>query len=291
MRKNHSFFIPAALFGAMIAFNACSGDQSGALQSQVDSLTSVVEQQAQDLDYYQSCLTIVSEGLDSIAKADSSLISITSGNEGTVTRESVRENLQSYADLLTRQHQRIDDLEQKLGNSSAEVKRMSGLIAMLNKQIAEKEATIQSLREKVELSNFSISMLQGEVNRLSDANAQLTTTVSAQGEAIQAAQEMLNEAYYIVGTSKELKASGILSKKFLGKTKVDADNIDASLFTKIDIRNVTQITVDDKSVTIKSQHPSGSYQVVSDKKSNTSVIQILDEVAFWSLTRYLIIQK
>ena len=292
MKRNAiSLFSLMGLLSALAFFNSCNDGKGEALQSKIDSLATVVEQQATDLDYYQSCLFIVSEGLDSIAKADSSLVLISTNPEGTVTKESIRENLKSYADMLMRQHERLNALEAKFKTSNKELSRMNGLINLLNKQIAEKEATIQKLQEKVELDNFTIDMLQAEVNRLSTENAQLTNTVSSQKESLKVAQGMLNEAYYIVGTSKELKEAGVLSSKFLGKSKINADNIDASLFTKIDISKVTRINVDDSKITIKSNHPSDSYKIVSDKKNNQSTIVILEEIDFWSLTRYLVIQK
>ena len=82
-----------------------------------------------------------------------------------------------------------------------------------------------------------------------------------------------------------------ISKKLIGKAKVNADNINSELFTKIDIRQTTRIQVDSDKPTIKSQHPSDSYRIIPNKKNNTAEIQIVDETDFWSLTRYLIIQK
>ena len=167
---------------------------------------------------------------------------------------------------------------------------MRGLIDMLNKQIEEKDAKIQKLQEKIETQGFNVSMLLDEVNKLNTKVASLKQENKAQSETIKAAQEMLNEAYYIVGSSKELKKAGVLSSKFLGKSKINADQIDASLFNQIDIRNFRQLNIPSKKITIKSQHPSSSYKITTDKKSDTTTLEILDEVEFWSLTRYLVIQ-
>ena len=68
-------------------------------------------------------------------------------------------------------------------------------------------------------------------------------------------------------------------------------DVDVSAFKKIDIRQVTQIQVDSKNAKILSSHPSNSYSIRVDKANKSSVITILDEVAFWSLTRYLVIEK
>jgi chromosome segregation ATPase len=280
----------ASTLMAAVGFMSCDGESKSSLKMQVDSLTTKLEEQAEDLSYYQDCLDIVSDGLDSIAAADSSLMMVTGNKEGTISKESIRENLAAYADMLARQHERIQNLENELSGNKRELSKMKQLLAYLNKQIAEKDATIKSLNEQLDQKNFDINKLKEEVGRLNVTNADLTNTVKQQDEAITVAQEMLNEAYYIVGTNKELKKQGVLSKKFLGKAQMNSD-VDVSAFKKIDIRQVTQIQVDSKNAKILSSHPSNSYSIRVDKANKSSVITILDEVAFWSLTRYLVIEK
>ena len=290
MKKRLFGFAAAALLVASTGFMSCNGE-ADALKSQVDSLNAKIEEQAQDLDNYQSCLTLFSDGLDSIAAADNNLMVATRNKEGRVTKETVKESLSAYADMLVRQRERIKELEGKLSGTGLEVSKMQSLLAYLNKQIEEKDATIKSLQERVEMGDFNIVNLQNEVTRLSNANIDLINQNQTQEEALTVAQEMLNEAFYIVGTSKELKEAGVLSKKLLGGSKVNADGIDTGVFTKIDIRNKTRIDVDSKSITLHSSHPANSYRIEVDKKAKTSVLYILDEVAFWKGTRYLIIEK
>ena len=290
MRKIALSLTLASTLMAAVGFVSCDGESKSSLKMQVDSLTTKLEEQAEDLSYYQDCLDIVSDGLDSIAAADSSLMMVTGNKEGTISKESIRENLAAYADMLARQHERIQNLENELSGNKRELSKMKQLLAYLNKQIAEKDATIKSLNEQLDQKNFDINKLKEEVGRLNVTNADLTNTVKQQDEAITVAQEMLNEAYYIVGTNKELKKQGVLSKKFLGKAQMNSD-VDVSAFKKIDIRQVTQIQVDSKNAKILSSHPSNSYSIRVDKANKSSVITILDEVAFWSLTRYLVIEK
>lgn len=292
MKKYQHLILCVTLFGiSTLAFVSCGGNQTEGMQSQIDSLTNTIEQKNQDLEFYQNCLFMVSDGLDSIAKADSSLFVVTSSKERTVTRESIRQDLDAYASLLTRQRERISQLERQIGERGKDGERMMKLINMLNRQIEEKDATIQRLQQKIETQDFNLSMLTEEVNQLHTRNVALEQTNQTQAEAIQVAQEMLNEAYYIVGTSSELKDAGVLSGRFLGKSKVNADQIDESIFTKVDIRNFLQLSIQSKKITIKSQHPSTSYQVTMDKQSGTTTLKILDEEAFWSQARFLIIQK
>lgn len=292
MKKISSFIFSLVLLSAAsLSFNACGGNQAEALQSQVDSLTATVEQQAQDLEFYQSCLTLVSDGLDSIAKADSNLMTVATNKEQTVTRESIKQDLDAYASLLTRQRERINQLESQMGEGGKDRERMQGLIDHLNQQIAEKDATIQKLQEKLETQEFNVALLQDEINHLYSKVASLKNEVRENKEKYRVANDLLYEGYYIVGTSSELKKAGVLSSRFLGKSKVDVDHMDASDFTKVDTRGFEKLTIDSKSITIKTQHPKNSYKVTPDKKAGITTLEILDRVEFWGLTRFLIIQK
>ncbi len=292
MKKHFYLVICVALSTmAVLSFQACKGDQTEALQSQVDSLTATIEQNNQELEFYQSCLFLVSDGLDSIARADKNLMTVASSREKTITRESIKQDLAAYADLLTRQRERINQLEAQMGEGGKERERMKGLIGILSKQIEEKDATIQKLQKKVETQDFNVALLQDEINGLYTKIATLKHENKSKDEAIKVAQEMLNEGYYIIGSSSELKKLGVLSSRFLGKSKVNVDQIDESIFTKIDTRDFLQLTIPSKKVTIKSQHPSTSYKLTTDKKSGTTTLDIVDELDFWSVTRFLIIQK
>ena len=292
MKKHFYLVICVALSTmAVLSFQACKGDQTEALQSQVDSLTATIEQNNQELEFYQSCLFLVSDGLDSIARADKNLMTVASSREKTITRESIKQDLAAYADLLTRQRERINQLEAQMGEGGKERERMKGLIGILSKQIEEKDATIQKLQKKVETQDFNVALLQDEINGLYTKIATLKHENKSQAEALTVAQEMLSEGYYIMGSSSELKKLGVLSSRFLGKSKVNVDEIDESIFTKIDTRDFLQLTIPSKKVTIKSQHPSTSYKLTTDKKSGTTTLDIVDELDFWSVTRFLIIQK
>ena len=196
MKKHFYLVICVALSTmAVLSFQACKGDQTEALQSQVDSLTATIEQNNQELEFYQSCLFLVSDGLDSIARADKNLMTVASSREKTITRESIKQDLAAYADLLTRQRERINQLEAQMGEGGKERERMKGLISILSKQIEEKDATIQKLQKKVETQDFNVALLQDEINGLYTKIATLKHENKSKDEAIKVAQEMLSEGY------------------------------------------------------------------------------------------------
>lgn len=291
MKRKYLILSLLPIVGILMALASCSDKKTDKMQVQIDSLNRVLEQQTKELEYSHGCLTLIAESIDSIAMADNTLIRVTTNREGTITKESIRENLDGYMNILHRQRARLNDLEGQLNENGTELSKMSNIINYLNKQIEAKDAQIQDLQKMLELRDFDIAMLQSKLSQLYNSNTDLQNMVSSQQKVINIAQEMMNEAFYIIGTNKELKAAGVLSGKFLGKSKVNADNINSELFTKVDIRRLRSIQVDSDNPTIKSQHPSNSYTIITNKKSKTAEIQIIDEMDFWSLTRYLIIQK
>lgn len=292
MKRFIDIRVTAALVGAaVLSFTACQRGDQQALQSQVDSLTTTVERQEQDLAFYQDCISLFSEGMDSIAKADGNLMTIITNQEGTVTRESIKQELNTYANMLIRQRERIGALENQLTQANEQRSKLQTLLNHLNQQIAEKDATIQELQKKVEQKDFSLTMLQDEVTRLYAENEELSNKVQTQRKIINISQDKLHEAYYIIGTSKELKQAGVLSSKFLSKAKVDVDNIDVSIFKKVDIRKFKRLQIESDKITLKSEHPTNSYQIETDKETRTSTLVIEDEREFWRFTHFLIIQE
>lgn len=88
-----------------------------------------------------------------------------------------------------------------------------------------------------------------------------------------------NAAYYVIGTTKQLKEWKII---------YPTGNIcpDASLdyFTKVDITKMNNLQTSSKKPILLSNHPTGSYKFDADKQ-----LVIIDYLKFWSKTIYLVI--
>ena len=65
-----------------------------------------------------------------------------------------------------------------------------------------------------------------------------------QKKTIDAQADQLNEAYVIIGTKKELKQAGLMTGgNLFKKSKLDMNQVNASAFKKIDIRNVKSFNI------------------------------------------------
>jgi len=100
----------------------------------------------------------------------------------------------------------------------------------------------------------------------------------------------LNTAFYAVGTSKELRDNGVLTKEggvagLGGVNKLNTSDLKKDYFTQIDIMRTQEIPLAAKKAKLVTTHPEGSYKL--DLASGKLVIT--DANAFWSISKYLVV--
>ena len=105
-------------------------------------------------------------------------------------------------------------------------------------------------------------------------------------------KEIINTAFFVAGTKKELKEMGIIDMKggFIGIGRVKALNENASLefMTPIDIDKTDNIELDGKKAELITPHPDDSYSITyNDDITN---VNIEDKLHFWQETNYLIVE-
>ena len=283
MRKL-SFMLIAAIAATMAS---CIGGNEGKWQNEKDSVMNVNEQQRQVLDDLTSSLIEVSASIDSIAAGEGML---RDASEGPVlTKEQMLENLAAFKATLEENKSKLAELEKKLAGREDELAKLGKLVKYLNGELEAKQQRIAQLEEELQSANANIDRMRGEMNNLNTAIGSLQDENEQQRRAIESQDAALNEGYYIMGTSRELKEKGLTSGgNIFKKKKVEFDNIDKSLFVKVDIRNVTQINIPSKKAKVLTNAPTDSYTI--SRNGNSSVLQIRDVARFWSLSRYLIIQ-
>ena len=260
------------------------------LQSRIDSLEKANVSQKKDLDEMNHFVNVLSDGLDSIAKHEAILLNNNKGKEGVfVDRKQLKFNLELFENMLAKQKQRISSLVDSLRSKGANLQKLNNLVAHLNQQLDEKNATIQSLKADLERKNVNIDQLRDKVAVLTETNTRLNDRVEKQVKALVTQDEVINEGYVKIATKRELTDLGIITGGFLKKTKVNYNGLSKEKFLKVDIRHFTEITIDSKNPKVLSQMPSTSYKIVKTGEG-TSTLQVIDPTAFWSVSNYLIIQ-
>lgn len=283
------FFLWAVIGILLTACNTQNNQREEELQAVIDSLQTANESVKSDLNDMTEFVTILANGLDSIARQEDILLS-NNGREGVMLdRDQLRNNLEMFEEMLNQQKTQISQLADSLRARGANMERLTALVDHLNRQLEEKDAVIKQLRNDIDNKNVSIAQLRNRVTSLSESNDNLTKKVEIQEEALTAQDEMINEGYVKIGTKDALVDAGILTGGFLKKKRLNVDAIKNGNFMRVDIRSFTEIPLNSGNPKILSQMPSSSYRIEKTSK-NSATLYVLDPTSFWSVSNYLVIQ-
>lgn len=272
---------------AAMGMTSCD-NKSEALQKQVDSLQTALHQQNSDYNQLNEFLTVVNEGLDSIAAQENGLLA-RNPESPMPSRAEMKKGLSELKNTLKNQRERLVKMEKELASGRSNIKNLQGVIAALKQQIEEKDAQITDLLAQLEQSNISIEQLTTRVTNLTQQSEQQIAKIAEQEEVMAAQDQALNEGFIKIASKKELKEAGLLTGGGLfAKKKVDMSKVDQSLFKKVDIRNVKELSIPSKKPVIVSPHPQDSYTLEQDGEK--TVLTIKDQAKFWSISNFLIVQ-
>ncbi|MFZ4520200.1 MAG: hypothetical protein ACOYNC_00765 [Bacteroidales bacterium] len=254
------------------------------LQSKADSLTSQTMQKDEAINEFIRSINDIQGTLDTI-KQKENIINLTTDRGGELklsAKDQIKNDIQTIYGLMQKNKETINALSRKLKNSNMKVDQLNKMVERLNKDLADKASQIEDLRNKLSKLNASFEMANLKIDTLSRTVKDQGSTINNQSQTLAAQDEALHTAYYVIGTNKELKKSGII------KSGEVLSDFNKDLFTKLDVRKMTEIPILSKKAKILSSHPSSSYKFVGDKKVIQS-LQILDYKAFWSNSKYLVI--
>ena len=249
---------------------------------QADSLNDIISQKDGEINELMGTFNEVEEGLRKINEAEDRIALAKSG-EGANRKQQLKEDIQFIADQMKKNKELIAKLQKQLDSSSLQQTQLKKTIENLVAQLQEKEKQIQSLREELDSKDIHIAALDETVNNLNTNVSNLKSESQSKTETINAQDKQLNTAWYVFGTKKELKAQHIMEDG-----KVMNGNFNKNYFTKIDIRNTTEIKLYSKSVKLMTAHPSSSYSLVRDANKQYT-LRITNPQIFWSTSKYLVV--
>ncbi len=286
MKKKNYIQLTALLMAAMtFGLIACNeGTNNRSANPERDSLQRVIEQKDSEINDLMGTFNEIQQGFDLINEAEGRINMMKGNAENNSTAENIRENMEFIQQTLDENKRKIEELQSKLKSSSIASAKLKEAINGLTQQLNEKNAEIETLRAQLAEKDVQIEELSGTVNTLKDENAQVKQQKEETEEIARNQDAQLNTAWYVFGTSKELKAQGILSKG-----EVLQGNYNKNYFTKIDIRKVTVIPLESKSATLLTTHPAGSYTLLKDSNGEYT-LRISDVAKFWSVSKYLVIK-
>ena len=267
-----------------LAFTSCDFETQAFkdMRYQRDSIQHLQQTQLDELLGYMDIVQDVDSSFEAIRESQNmlSMVSYEEGKQGVKQR--VQENIYMISNLLAENNAKIAELEERLNESDLKNTKFQKTINRLKKDLKAKNAEIAKLYKDLESKNFKIDSLLVENQIVGQRAAELTALSEAQLAQLTAQDAALHTAYFFMGTRKELKANDINVK--------DKDSgYRTSLFTPIDIRTFDRLATDSKSAKILTKHPEGSYELVRDAEKKYTLI-IKNPENFWNASKYLIIQ-
>ena len=272
-----------AVAGCLVA---CDGGNGGkdSVESEKDSLRSVIEQKDNEINDLMGTFNEIQQGFDLINEAEGRVNMLKGNAERNNMAENIRENMEFIQQTLAENKRKIAELENKLNSSSINSSKLKEAVNRLMGQLKEKDEEIELLRSELAEKNVMIAALDSTVNVLKDENAEIRRDRDVSDEIARNQDVQLNTAWYVFGTSKELKEQGILQKGEVLKGEYNKN-----YFTKIDIRKVNVIPLESRYAELLTNHPANSYSLLKDSKGEYT-LRITDAAKFWSVSKYLVVR-
>lgn len=249
---------------------------------QTDSLNDVIAQKDCEINEMMGTLNDIEEGFRLINEAENRVALLKNG-EGTSKKQNLKENIQFIAERMKQNRELIAKLQKQLESSTLKGGQLKKTIDNLTAQLEEKDKQLLALREELDKKDIHISELDETIGNLNTNVSNLSADNQQKAETINAQDKQLNTAWYVFGTKKELKGQHILEGG-----KVMNGNFNKNYFTKVDIRNTTEIKLYSKSAKLLTAHPASSYSLTHDA-SKQYVLRITNPQIFWSTSKYLVV--
>lgn len=255
------------------------------LTAQNNSLTEELLEKNAALDQAIQAIAEIQEGFLAINEAEGRVNVNSQGSEGLSDAELLREDILFIQQKMEDNRKQIDELQKKLKASGAETANLRRMLANLQQELNDKVDRIAALQAELAQKNIRIAELDNAVVMLTGDVNTLQQISDAQQDVIEEQVEQLHTAWFVFGTAKELKEQNILKQ---GDVLTSTD-FNKNYFTEIDIRVDQTFPLYAKQAKLLTTHPVGSYELVKDAEKQLT-LNVLDFEAFWSVSRYMVIQ-
>ena len=273
------------LIPVLFACGRAAKKEAEAMKAKNDSLMAQSMQKDEAINEFIATVNDIQGTLDTI-KMKENIINLSTNKTSELklsAKDQIKSDITSIYMLMGKNKKELSDLTRKLKSSNMKVTELQKLVDRLQKDIADRNVDIEALRDKLGKLNILIETDNLRLDTLSNVVKQQSGKLNEQQKTLTQQDAALNTAYYIVGTEKDLKKNGVI-----GKGDKLLSDFNKALFTKVDIRKLTEVSILSKKAKVISNHPTSSYKLVGDKKIVQS-LQINDYKAFWSNVRYLVI--
>ncbi len=278
------FFV---LLGIMILAgckNKEAEEQASTLQLENERLRAEYNAKDSTLNSLFASYNEIEENLALIKEKESLIRKSGTGDLSLDAKQGIAQDLTLIAELMEKNKQTIASLKKRVNSSDLKIKEFEKTVAFLTKTIEEKDAEILTLTNQLAEKNVELKNLAVQIQSIS-------SDLASKSEVLSKQDMELNRAWYVIGTERELREKGIITREGgfvgIGRTRSISKDFGQQHFTEIDIRKVTSIPINQKSARIITIHPTNSYNLVGDR--SVERLEIVDHNNFWRTSKYLVV--
>ncbi len=246
-----------------------------------DSLEKIIAQRDNEINDMMATLNDIQVCFREINEAEDK-VNLAKNGEGVDKAQQIRENIKFISSRMDENRALIKKLQAQLRTSSFKGDEMKKIINNMLAQLNDKDKQLQQLRVELDAKDIHISELDETINNLNSNVSDLQTETEEKARTISSQDKLLNTAWFVFGTKKELR-----EQRILVNGKVLQSSFNHNYFTKIDIRVTKEIKLYSKSVTLLTNHPAGSYTLQRDATQQYE-LRITNPQQFWSTSKYLV---
>ncbi|MBQ1978849.1 MAG: hypothetical protein II228_03220 [Alistipes sp.] len=258
-------------------------------ESQRDSLARVVRTKDSLIETVFADINAISDNLARI-KARENIITAVDPEGIRRPIDQINSDIAAIDELMQENRERIAGMErtaQQLRKANVKIKSLEHLISDLNGQLDEKNNEISQLRTRVAEMSVEVEQLETKLEEEIAVHRQEVDSLTQNNSNL---DEQLHAVYYIVGQEKKLREAQIIDKHgFIGRTLKTAASNSLDFFLQVDSRELLEVPIRQKRVTLVTSHPEGSYQLIEADDKVVLKLVITDPVRFWESSKVLIV--
>jgi predicted RNase H-like nuclease (RuvC/YqgF family) len=291
--KTTNSILTVAAFAGTLFFASCNNDD---LEKKMAAKTdSVVMEKDSVLASYIRTLDEIDSNLDEIRDKRGLIVLGPGSNvDGTVPKkEQILRNIAMINDLLAENQEKMENLEKQLSQSRSKNASLNTITKSYSAKIAEAEKEMDALKQELAALAFTKSELEAGMSQLKADNAILVSDKQQLTEQVATLDKKIHTAWYTVGTRKELKTAKVVETDGgvlgIGRTQTLSGSFDKNVFTEVDTKNTTVISLNSSRAKLITRHPEQSY-TIEKTGAGMLTLRIKDPELFWSISKYLVVE-
>ena len=284
--KKLIFLSIVTMFAVLSCTDIKESTEYADLQAKNDSLQDLSNVKGDEIVKFYNDFNDIQENLNTI-KAKENIITINKNTDGELSADNkaqIQQDIDAIYKLMIENQKKLNSLKKKYNRSDKKIAQLERTIKLFEEQLKMKNEEISQLNEQLAVLNIEVGNLEDDIANLEMDNEEKDVMLDEKDDEI-------NTAYYVIGTKKELLEHEVITKEggFIGIGKIAKlkDKFNKDYFTKIDIREINEISVYAKKGEIITTHPSDSYKLIGEDKLDK--IEITNPKEFWNASKYLVI--